>query len=475
MSSERRDRSGLPLLDGYTIEEIIDTGGFSRVYRARQHGLDRHVAVKVLNSSFEDERQQRTFERECKVMGQLSTHQNIVTVFASAITSDGHPSIIMELYEGTYRADEQLPIPEVVDVGAKVADALQAIHERGIVHRDIKPHNIFISAHGQPAVGDFGISSIESERTVTGGTGFSINYAPPEVFEDCGAGAPGDIYSLGATLYQLASGEVPFPHNGDPVDRMRSTIHKIITAPPPSLRRSDAPDDLDRLLRRCMAKDPLDRPGSADDVAQELRRIQSKIGVPQRTPSRMPTDRPAHTPAQDETVERRSTQTDTVTVARDRARPTDHLDDEASSRSDPHDHGRRRWILGAAAIGALAVIAAGFATLGENNEGEGVDAPRTTTTASPVRDFVVLAAPLDLEVERLGDSAAYEIRWSEPQDGVAFQIHLLGTTENRFTDEVSYTWTFDEMVDTPCFEVRTVNAGRTRISQAAAGPVCAST
>ena len=207
-------RRPLPTIDGFTVEELIDTGGFSRVFRATQHGLDRPVAVKVLNSTLQDERQQRVFERECKVMGRLSNHPNIVTVYAPAFTDDMKPCIVMELYRGTFRNQGVLDVKQVVDVGAKLADALDAIHEEGIVHRDIKPHNVFVSDRGEPAIGDFGISSIDTERTVTGAAAFSVNYAPPEVFEEGGAEAPGDVYALGATLYQLATGEVPFPHTG---------------------------------------------------------------------------------------------------------------------------------------------------------------------------------------------------------------------------------------------------------------------
>jgi serine/threonine protein kinase len=471
----RTDRSagpGLPQVDGYTVEALIDTGGFSRVYRATQHGLDRAVAIKVLNSSFEDERQQRTFERECKVMGQLSTHQNIVTVFESASTADGHPSIVMELYEGTYRADEQLSIAEVVDVGAKVADALQAIHDRGIVHRDIKPHNIFISQHGQPAIGDFGISSIESERTVTGGAGFSINYAPPEVFEEGGAGAAGDVYSLGATLYQLASGEVPFPYSGDPAERMRSTVHKIITAPPPSLRRPDAPEELDRLLRRCMAKHPVDRPASAADVALELRRIQANVGSPgirsRSTPSGGRRDEPV-----DQTIDRRAAFTDNVTVARDRPRKEvdDRVDDADGDRSLAN--GTRRWVLVGAAFGLVAILASGLYILLGRSDGSSATPASTAPNTVSVQSFTVLSPPTDLTVGRSEDGS-YELTWSSPQEDVGFQVHLVGSSENRFTSESSYSWGSDDITGSGCFEVRTVNAERTRISQSAAGPVCAS-
>lgn len=477
-----RDSRNLPQIDGFTVEREIGTGGFSRVYRATQHGLERPVAIKVLNAGFEDERQQRTFERECRVMGQLSTHPNIVTVFASAMTNDGHPCIVMELYEGTYRSDEQLSIPEVVDVGVKIAGALQTIHDGGIVHRDIKPHNIFVSAHGEPAIGDFGISSIDSERTVTGGAGFSINYAPPEVFEDAVVGAAGDVYSLGATLYQLASGEVPFPHTGDPAEKTRATVHKIITAPPPSLVRSDAPPELDRLLRRCMAKRRDDRPARASDVAESLLTIQASVGrpSPRKTVQRFretgdggrPGSRTSDEPFASQPPER----TSGVTVVRDRLRPPQPIDED-DGREEAASTGRPRGLLVGLAVSVAILVISGLAIVvsqGGSDDGEAA-AASTTVPPTTVDRFQVLRAPSDLSVTSTGDRV-YELTWSSTQDDVSFQILLIGSGENRIADTTSYTWTLGDdpaANDGPvCFEVRTTNDEATRVSQTAAGPVC---
>ena len=471
--------AAVPHVEGYSVAEQIDSGGFSRVFRAVQHGLEREVAIKVLNASFEDERQKRTFERECRLMGQLSTHQNIVTVFASAVTSDGQPCIIMELYRGTYRADEQLEIAEVVDVGAKVADALQTIHDQGIVHRDIKPHNIFVSTHGQPAIGDFGISSIETERTVTGGAGFSINYAPPEVFEEGGAGLAGDIYSLGATLYQLAAGEVPFPHTGDPTEKTRATVHKIISAPPPTLRRDDAPPELDRLLRRCMAKSAADRPATAAEVALELRRMQRIVGAPKpRRPEHQPATGPRSQPADesDQTIDRRSSRPDNIpsgnlTVVRDREQPRP-VPTPGEELEAPPPPSRRRLLIGAGV--GLTVVLASAGAIAFGSLGGSETAATTTSVSSPstAAAFAVLLPPAELEVVRT-EEGVYDISWASDQSDVAYQIQLVGESESRFADTTSYSWTFDEDPGTACFEVRTVNEARTRLSQSAAGPACA--
>ena len=225
------------------------------------------------------------------------------------------------VYRGTFRNQGVLDVKQVVDVGAKLADALDAIHEEGIVHRDIKPHNVFVS-DGASRRSVTGISSIETERTVTGAAGFSVNYAPPEAFEEGGAEAPGDVYALGATLYQLATGKCLSRIPGPESDRLRATVHKIITAPPAVAAGRRCAEALDRLLRRCMAKRPEDRPASAREVAAES--VNSAGGGFPEVGSITPAgnlDRSA-TPANDDdaTVGRRSQPTNTRTVCAKRRR-----------------------------------------------------------------------------------------------------------------------------------------------------------
>ena len=466
--------AALPVIEGYTVHRLIQPGGFSKVYEATQHQLERRVAIKVLDARIEDERQRLTFERECQVMGKLSDHQSIVTVFASALTSDRHPCIVMELCEGTYRADEPLDIAEVVDVGAKVADAVQAIHEAGVVHRDIKPHNIFVTKHGEPAIGDFGISSIENERTIPGGAGFSVDYASPEVFEQGGAGAPGDIYSLGATLYHLASGHVPFPHTGTPEEYLGATIHRIIATPPPSLHRSDAPPQLDRLLRRCMAKRPEDRPASAAVVANELRELQLHVGAPNRgdriARARHSEEALTAAPMSVSAAPSPPRAPDAPTLARPGhagpSEPPPPAPDEAVARSR-----QRRLVLGIS-VAALALIGVSLVIALIARDGDEDQATNVTTTTIEAGDFVVLVPPEELQVERTAP-ATFQLTWSSPQTDVTFQIHLVGTDENRIAETSPYDWVAAEDLASPCFEIRTVGDDGRRVSQSATGPVCA--
>jgi len=136
------------VIDGFSDLVAIGSGGFSMVYRAHELALDRAVAVKVLNTGLTSERERRDFERECKALGQLN-HPDVVTVYRPAFTTDGRPCIVMALYERNFRdqldASGPLPPAELLDVGIRMAVALHVAHRRGVLHRDVKPHNIFRS------------------------------------------------------------------------------------------------------------------------------------------------------------------------------------------------------------------------------------------------------------------------------------------------------------------------------------------
>ena len=273
----------IPPVDGFDQLQLIGRGGFSYVFSARQRDFNRRVALKVLTFGLADERERRSFERECRAMGLVSQHPHIVTVFNAAFTASKQPCIVMELYSGTMgdrqKQEGALPLADVLDVGVKISGALQTAHDRGLLHRDIKPQNLFISEFGEPALGDFGISTLDDERSISGGGGLTVHYAPPEVLEGAPATAISDVYSLGATLYTLLEGSRPFaPANGGK-QSVGELARRIMLDAPPRAKRADVPRELVDLLTRTMSKRPEERPPSAAAFGEELRRIQGLLGL----------------------------------------------------------------------------------------------------------------------------------------------------------------------------------------------------
>jgi serine/threonine protein kinase len=258
----------------------------------------------VLSFGLADERERRSFERECRAMGLVSQHPHIVTVFNAAFTTTKQPCIVMELYSGgTYgerqKREGQLPVAVVLDVGVKIAGALQTAHDRGLLHRDIKPNNLFISEFGEPALGDFGISTLDDERSISGGGGLTVHYAPPEVLEGSPATPLSDVYSLAATLYTLLEGSRPFVPAPGARQSVGELARRIMLEEPPRVRRLDVSRSLTDVLAGAMAKRPGDRPSSATALGQELQRVQGELGL-SVTPlplATAPPDRPGPAPA----------------------------------------------------------------------------------------------------------------------------------------------------------------------------------
>ena len=264
MSTEGVLSDTVPEIAGYGEFVEIGSGGYSRVYRARQYEFGRPVAIKVLNTPLNDDAAVAAFERECQTMGALWDHPNIVPVFASAFTSDNRPCIVMKLFhEGSYsqvlRKSGPIPLDELLVVGAKIAGALAAAHEAGVIHGDVKPHNIFKSRFGEPALGDFGIATFMGRQDHRTPRGLSIHYVAPESVEE-GPRQAADQYSLAATLYTMAFGKRPFESpdtrssSSDSSNQIQVLL-RVLEAPTPRLPDT-FPPDLSDAIWRAMARDP---------------------------------------------------------------------------------------------------------------------------------------------------------------------------------------------------------------------------
>ncbi|MCU0268249.1 MAG: serine/threonine protein kinase [Acidimicrobiales bacterium] len=267
---------------GYTDLEMIGRGGFASVYRAHQPAYDRTVAIKVLDVGFADETSRRRFERECAATGRVSSHPNIVTVLDAGVTAQGHPYLVMEHCAGgsfaaRLEARGPLPVDEVLRVGVKIAGALQAAHDVGITHRDVKPENILVTAYGEPALADFGIAVVADRQTASASmAAFTPSHVPPEVLQGRPADVAGDVYSLASSLYALLAGHAPFDIGEEPTPA--SVVYHVVNTPPPPIVRSDVPTALRTVLARALAKDPTMRFASAAELGRALQAVQRERG-----------------------------------------------------------------------------------------------------------------------------------------------------------------------------------------------------
>ncbi len=251
----------------------IGRGGFAVVYRALQVDFQRAVAVKVLTGAHIDERNRERFDRERRALGALSSHPNIVPVYAAGYTDTGHAYLLMPyLTAGSLQDrldhDGRLPWQDVVRIGARIAGALEAAHRADVLHRDIKPANILVSAYGEPMLADFGIAQVEGARTQTSSITASIAHAAPELLSGRAPSVASDVYALGSTMYALLTGLPAFSRITD--DSIIAVFNRIASEPVPDLRWTGVPSGLAAIIERAMAKDPTARHPSAADLARAL-------------------------------------------------------------------------------------------------------------------------------------------------------------------------------------------------------------
>jgi eukaryotic-like serine/threonine-protein kinase len=264
------------LFDGrYRILRKLGTGGMANVYLAEDEVLGRRVAIKILNDKHAgDDQFVERFRREAKNAAGLS-HPNIVSIYDRG-EAEGTYYIAMEYLDG--RSLKELivargpaPINISIDYARQILAAIRFAHRHGIVHRDIKPHNVLVDAEGRLKVTDFGIARAgTSQMTEAGSIIGTAQYLSPEQAKGAPVDQTSDLYSVGVVLYELLTGVVPF--SGEtPVEIAMKHLSSV--PEPPSARRADVPRDLDLVVMRALAKDPSERYQSAEEMDADLRRI----------------------------------------------------------------------------------------------------------------------------------------------------------------------------------------------------------
>ncbi len=263
---------GMLINDRYEIIEKVGAGGMADVYKAKDHRLNRFVAIKVLKQEYStDTKFVSKFRAEAQSVAGLS-HSNIVGVYDVG-DEDELYYIVMELVEGItlkkyIERKGKLDIKEAIGIAIQIAQGLEAAHDNHIIHRDIKPQNIIISREGKVKVTDFGIAKATSSNTITSNAMGSVHYISPEQARGGFSGEKSDIYSLGITMYEMLSGTVPF--SGDSTVAV-ALAHIQEEAIPLAQLESRVPKSIDMIVNKCMQKKPELRYLSATELIADLK------------------------------------------------------------------------------------------------------------------------------------------------------------------------------------------------------------
>ncbi|MGH9813733.1 MAG: serine/threonine-protein kinase, partial [Candidatus Acidiferrales bacterium] len=278
-------------LGHYRIVEKIGAGGMGEVYRARDDRLERDVALKVLPAgTLADEASRQRFRKEALALARLN-HPNIATVH-DFNTQEGTDFLVMELVSGTSLSEKlaagPLPEKEALRLGSQLAEGLAAAHEQNVVHRDLKPANLRVTPDGRLKILDFGLAKLfrparDDAVTAEGlshsqaGVAGTIPYMSPEQLRGEAVDLRTDIYAAGCVLYEMATGRRPFQETLSTA-LTDAILHK--PAPPPGRLQPDLSSDLERIILKCLEKDPENRYQSAKELLVDLRRLAAPTAVP---------------------------------------------------------------------------------------------------------------------------------------------------------------------------------------------------
>ena len=266
-------KEGMILAERYEIICKVGTGGMADVYKARDHKLNRLVAVKVLKPEFRDDKTFiAKFQKEAQAAAGLA-HPNIVNVYDVG-EDEGVNFIVMELVEGITLKDYikkkgKLSVKEATSIAIQVSLGLEAAHNSNIVHRDVKPQNIIISTDGKVKLSDFGIARAVTSNTITSNVMVSVHYSSPEQVRGGYSDKKSDIYSLGITMYEMVTGRVPFDGDTSVAIAIKHLQEEMV---PPSKYTPDLPFSLEQIILKCTQKSVDRRYNNLSEVIEDLKR-----------------------------------------------------------------------------------------------------------------------------------------------------------------------------------------------------------
>lgn len=341
-------------IEGIGPATLLGRGGSAFVYQAEQVDFGRQVAVKILFDALEDDATYKRFDRECRAIGAASNHPNIVVVHGRGLTADDRPYLIMEHRPGGSLAERlavrgRFPEAEAIQIGIKIGRALQVAHDAGVLHRDVKPANILLSAYNEPALADFGIARVEGgHKTTEGVFSASVVYASREILDSGDPTPRSDVYSLGSTLYELVTGSPAFADREDA--SVWAIINRVLTEDVPDPALHGVSDGLAATLSKAMNHDPDKRHRSAAAFVADLEALRSGRGVAAATTEPVP----EITAKPQEPSELKTTKKDEAVPNSDATEPPLPIEDP---RGDSPVVSRTGVILAVATVAAASLVA----------------------------------------------------------------------------------------------------------------------
>ena len=400
----------------YRLVRHLARGGMAEVYVAEDQLLNRTVAVKVLFPELaHDEAFVERFRREARAAASLN-HHNIVSVYDFG-EDEGSWFIVMEYVEGRnlrdiIRSEGQMDPARTAELGAEVAAALAAAHAQGIIHRDVKPANVLISADaGTVKVADFGIARAAGARqglTMPGTVLGTATYLSPEQAQGAEVDFRTDVYSLGMVLYEMLAGRPPF--TGDsPVAVAYQQLSQ--TAPPPSTHNPDVPPALDAIVMRAMSKKPDDRQATAEEIREELLAMERAAAGPDATAFIAPPPPPEAT-----AVIAPAGSTSVLPPAVDPEPPVTRR--PAVPLSDDVYRRRRAAVIAGLALAALAIIAILVLLSGDDDDTGTVAVPNVVGRSQTDAARILTDAGLKVQVtQRDSPVATDQVSDQDPDAG----------------------------------------------------------
>ena len=292
------------VVGGYRIEGVLGRGGMGTVFRARDLESGRVVALKLMPEALApDPVRDARFRGEARTQASLE-HPHVVTVY-DAGESDHGLYLAMRLIDGPTLVDlireRRLDMRRSLDLLGQIADALDAAHAVGLVHRDVKPHNVLVGGDDHAYLADFGLtrSGLESSLTATGEIVGTVAYLAPEVVRGGEADEASDLYSFAAMAFECLTGSVVFPRTSE-----ASVLFAHANDPPPRIgaRRPELGDGLDDLFERALSKDPAERPDTARELVDDIRRELRRTGAIELPPPQPIGAARARRPADDDRI-----------------------------------------------------------------------------------------------------------------------------------------------------------------------------